>query len=271
MFPFPLDIPNHRQLAGRVRSAGCRNGLPPREAATGGPESPGGVRLPAGRGRGRLRPLPPLETWSPRRVAAGLAVAAAMVAGCRAESEIRPGDIRRYTAAREKLAPASALAKLGRPAAPAAAPRVTYTLPDGWSEQSGPAGMRLATLAIGDPAAGQEVTIIPAAGTLRSNVERWQKQLDADASAEAIAETVDRALAEAGSVDVEGRKATVVLLEAAAPAGADAESGATEAILGGILPLEGGKAVFVKFRGAVEVARRERSNFLKFIASLRLP
>jgi len=187
--------------------------------------------------------------------------------GCSSETAIRPGDVRRYTAPREKLAPAAALAGTGQPAAPAGSPRVAYTLPEGWSEQSGPAGMRLATLAIGDPGAGQEVTIIPAAGSLRSNVERWQKQLDAEASPETIAAAVDRALAEAGSVDVAGRQATVVLLEAAASAAS--ESG--EAILGGILPLEDGKAVFVKFRGNADVARRERANFLKFVASLRMP
>jgi hypothetical protein len=186
--------------------------------------------------------------------------------GCSSEATIRPGDVRRYTAPREKLAPVSALASAGQPAAPVESPRVAYTLPEGWSEQSGPAGMRLATLAIGEPGAGQEVTIIPAAGSLRSNVERWQKQLDAEASPETIAAAVDRALAESGSVDVAGQKATVVLLEAASAASAPGE-----AILGGILPLEDGKAVFVKFRGNADVARRERANFLKFVASLRMP
>jgi len=200
------------------------------------------------------------------------AMVAGLLSGCTAESAIRPGDVRRYTAPREKIAPATALAAIGRPAGPATeSPRVSYTLPEGWSELAGPAGMRLATLAIGDPAAGQEVTIIPASGTLRSNVERWQKQLDAEASPEVITQTVDRALAEAGSVDVEGRKATVVLLEAAAPPDQAESDPPAEAILGGVLPLEDGKALFVKFRGGADVARRERANFLKFVASLRMP
>jgi len=200
------------------------------------------------------------------------AMVAGLLTGCRAESAIRPGDVRRYTAPREKIAPATALSAMGRPAAAASeASRVSYTLPDGWSELAGPAGMRLATLAIGDPAAGQEVTIIPALGTLRSNVERWQKQLDAEASPEVITRTVDRALAEAGSVDVAGRQATVVLLEAAAPAEPTESDLPAEAILGGVLPLEDGKALFVKFRGGADVARRERANFLKFVASLRMP
>jgi hypothetical protein len=48
-------------------------------------------------------------------------------------------------------------------------------------------------------------------------------------------------------------------------------AGEAEAILGGILPQDDGKAVFVKFRGNVAVARRERANFMKFVASLRFP
>lgn len=201
---------------------------------------------------------------------AGLVVAATVATGCQPEAAIRPDDVRRYTAPREKLAQASALAAMPRPAAAPVTPRVTYTLPEGWTEKAGPTGMRLATLAIGDPADGQEVTIIPAAGSLRSNVERWQKQLDAEAGAEVITATVDRALAEAGSVDVEGRQATVVLLNPGSVAESSSAAPA-EAILGGILPLEDGKALFVKFRGDANTARRERTNFLKFVASLRMP
>jgi hypothetical protein len=123
--------------------------------------------------------------------------------------------------------------------------------------------MRLATLAIGD---GQEVSIIPAAGTLRSNVERWQKQLDADASAETISSLVDSAMEKAGSVDVQGKKATVVLLtQSGDEAGDD-----VEAILGGMLPMTEEMTLFVKFKGASAVAKEEQKKFLQFMASLRM-
>jgi hypothetical protein len=123
--------------------------------------------------------------------------------------------------------------------------------------------MRLATLAIGD---GQEVSIIPAAGTLRSNVERWQKQLDADATAETIAGLVDAAMAKAGSVDVQGKKATVVLLtQSGEEAGDD-----VEAILGGMLPMTEEMTLFVKFKGDSVVAKKEQKKFLKFMASLQM-
>jgi hypothetical protein len=121
--------------------------------------------------------------------------------------------------------------------------------------------MRLATVTIGDPAEGREVTVIPASGSLRSNVERWQKQL-ADDDAASVADAVDRALRDAETVDVDGTEATVVLL-VAAPA-AD-----REAILGAMVPLDDTSSLFVKFKGKADVALRERSNFTRFVSSLR--
>jgi hypothetical protein len=121
--------------------------------------------------------------------------------------------------------------------------------------------MRLATVTIGDPAEGREVTVIPASGSLRSNVERWQKQL-ADDDAASVADAVDRALTDAETVDVDGTEATVVLL-VAAPA-AD-----REAILGAMVPLDDTSSLFVKFKGKADVALRERSNFTRFVSSLR--
>ena len=204
----------------------------------------------------------------PVRLVLGLCLVGCLVAGCRPDAAVRPDDIREYVAPREPMLSAEDFAN--PPAAPAAAgrPQVAYTLPEGWTEKAGASGMRLATLLIGEPADGNEVTIIPAAGTLRSNVERWQKQLDEEASAEALAAAVDRALAEAGSVMVEGQQATIVLL---VPQEDRPSAGEAEAILGGILPQGDGKAVFVKFRGNAAVARRERANFMKFVASLRFP
>jgi hypothetical protein len=121
--------------------------------------------------------------------------------------------------------------------------------------------MRLATVTIGDPAEGREVTVIPASGSLRNNVERWQKQLAGDDAA-SVADAVDRALTDAETVDVDGTEATVVLLVAAPAAGG-------EAILGAMVPLDDTSSLFVKFKGKADVALRERSNFTRFVSSLR--
>ena len=188
------------------------------------------------------------------------------VLGCGSDTAIRSTDVRRYSAPKEKTLSADDIAQAGRQTPrPQQSRQIDYTLPEGWAEVSGPSGMRLATLSIGGEE-GQEISIIPASGTIRSNVERWQKQLDEEASSEEIANLVDEAMAKAGSVDVQGKKATVVLLtEATSNDEKDMES-----ILGGMLPMDDSNTLFVKFRGPTEIARKEQKKFIAFMASLRM-
>jgi 8-oxo-dGTP pyrophosphatase MutT (NUDIX family) len=98
------------------------------------------------------------------------------------------------------------------------------------------------------------VTVIPASGSLRSNVARWHGQLHEAASEQERDAAVDAALAAAEEVDVAGTKATVVLL--LAPEAAESAD-RREAILGAMIPVEGSSALFVKFKGDAAVARRE--------------
>jgi hypothetical protein len=198
---------------------------------------------------------------------------ATCVPGCGPDTAVRSTDIRRYVAPKEKTLSAEKITQAEKLAqasqqttARGRSKQIDYTLPKNWTEVSGPSGMRLATLAIGDGANSQEISIIPAAGTIRSNVERWQKQLDEEASDEEIAELVDTAMAKAGSVDVQGQKATVVLLTQSV----DDDDKDAESILGGMLPMDESNTLFVKFRGPAEIARKEQKKFIAFIASLRL-
>ena len=122
-----------------------------------------------------------------------LMVVAACVSGCGPDAAVKSTDIRRYVVPKEKTLSADDIAQANRQSTGLNQSRqINYTLPEGWAEVSGPSGMRLATLAIGDGKDGQEISIIPASGTNRSNVERWQKQLDKDASTEEIVNTVKR-------------------------------------------------------------------------------
>ena len=196
----------------------------------------------------------------------GVVAVLVCVLGCGSDTAIRSTDVRRYSAPKEKTLSADDIAQAGRQTSrPQRSRQIDYTLPEGWTEVSGPSGMRLATLAIGGEE-GQEISIIPASGTTRSNVERWQKQLDEEASSEEIADLVDKAMAKAGSVDVQGKKATVVLLtEATSNDEKDMES-----ILGGMLPMDDSNTLFVKFRGPTEIARKEQKKFIAFMASLRM-
>ncbi len=197
-----------------------------------------------------------------------LTVVAACVSGCGPDAAVKSTDIRRYVVPKEKTLSADDIAQANRQSTGLNQSRqINYTLPEGWAEVSGPSGMRLATLAIGDGKDGQEISIIPASGTNRSNVERWQKQLDKDASAEEITDRVDRAMAKAGSVDVQGQKATIVLLTQSV----EDDEKVGESILGGMLPMDESRTLFVKFRGPAEVARKEQKRFVAFMASLRLP
>ena len=196
-----------------------------------------------------------------------LAALAAAASGCGDAADVRPGDVRTYSVPRA-LAPAAVAAR--PPSAPgggaaAAGLRLRYEVPEGWSDL-GADGMRLATLAIGDPAAGRQVTVIPASGTLRGNVERWQGQLEPAADAPARAAAVEAAIEGAETVAVDGRDATVVWLPDAAAA-ADDDSG--RAILGAVIPLDESRSLFVKYLGDAAVARRERERFVAFVRSLR--
>ncbi len=197
----------------------------------------------------------------------GLLVVAICLSGCGADTAVRSTDVRRYSAPRKKTLSASDIAQANRQTSGReSSKQIDYELPDGWTEVSGPSGMRLATLAIGDREEGQEISIIPASGTIRSNVERWQKQLDQEAATEEIADLVDKAMAKAGSVDVQGQKATVVLLTQA-----NDDGNASESILGGMLPMDESTTLFVKFRGPTTIARKEQKKFIAFMASLRMP
>lgn len=182
-------------------------------------------------------------------------------AGCGSPADIRPGDIRTYRIPR----PAEAVVKKNEPAADRAGPRLTYEVPPGWSDR-GASGMRLATLAIGAAADAPEVTVIPAAGSLESNVARWVGQLDEQADEATRNERAAAAISTAETVDVDGTKATVVLLVAAE---GDDDDEKRPTILGAMIPVDGSSALFVKYKGDAAIARRERENFDRFVASIR--
>jgi hypothetical protein len=227
------------------------------------------VRAAAG---GRLRSRRVLLLRLRVRVSGGrtfplLAILAVFACGCGDAADVRPGDVRTYSVPRALAPPAVAArpasATGGMPAA--AGLQLRYEVPEGWSDL-GADGMRLATFAIGDAAAGRQVTVIPASGTLRGNVERWQGQLEPTADAAARTAAVDAALAGVETVAVDGRDATVVWLPDSTAAANDA---AGRAILGAVIPLDESRSLFVKYLGDAAVARRERERFVAFVRSLR--
>lgn len=198
-----------------------------------------------------------------RRAAAGPLAAGILAAasGCGDPAAVQPGDVRRYEAPKPPVTQAT---RAEQPAASPGGLAVRYEPPSGWTDR-GASGMRLATLVIGDAKNGHEVTVIPAAGTLKANLTRWLGQLDPAAAEAALAERTTAALAAAVPLEIDGTAATVVMLPAEA---AQADAGG-EAILGAAIPLDESRSLFVKFKGPAAVARRERDNFMKFVSSLR--
>lgn len=194
-------------------------------------------------------------------VAGSLLVVIACSGGCTPDQAIRPGDVRSYAVPKD--AEPAAIAAAGRSAAdePRAAGRadaIRYDVPEGWTD-GGASGMRLATLLIGDPADKHEVTVIPAAGSLAGNVERWQGQLDGTDDPESLKAKAAAAIEAAETVEAAGGAATVVLLR----------DETDQAILGAMIPLAADRALFVKFKGDASVALRERDRFRQFVSSIR--
>ena len=188
-----------------------------------------------------------------------------LFAACDDPTGIRPGDVRVYEAAKEPIAAApTAESQAAAEPKPAGGLALRYDTPPGWTDR-GASGMRLASLAIGALSDGHEVTVIPAAGTLEANVSRWIGQLDSNAAEAALVERTKSALAAAETVDVDGTKATIVLLAS----GGETAGTDEDAILGAAIPLDDKASLFVKFKGPAEVARRERDNFVRFVSSIR--
>jgi hypothetical protein len=195
---------------------------------------------------------------------AALIVTALVSVGCGDDAVIRPGDVRSYSTPRG-VTVASTVSRGQSQQEGAPAPRVRYDIPEGWVDGSA-GGLRLATLLIGDGVDKQEVTVIPASGTLENNVARWVGQLDASADEAGRQQAATKAIADAKRIDVDGSQATVVLLlDPAATAGDEAG----QAILGAMVPVDGAASLFVKFKGRADVARREQENFQRFVSSLR--
>jgi hypothetical protein len=199
----------------------------------------------------------------PSPLAIVMILCAIAAGGCQKDAAIQPGDIRTYSIPRVATVPV--VSRNAPPPPASASPRVRYDLPEGWVDE-GASGLRLTTLLIGSGPDRQEVTVIPASGTLESNVARWAGQLDGAADEPQRLQAAADAVAAAERIDVDGSQATVVfLLGPSATAGDDAG----EAILGAMVPVEGSSSLFVKFKGRVDVARRERENFHRFVSSLR--
>ena len=147
-------------------------------------------------------------------------------------------------------------------AAPSSAPdeeRLKFERPQGWRDGQ-KTSMRMAAFSVGPEDSAAELTVIPAGGDLRGNVARWIGQVRGD---QAPDEIVDKALADAQQLEVDGRPAQRFFLT-----GADGQSG--DAIDATIIPLEDGISLFVKMTGPVQTVTEQSEAIASFLNSLEL-
>lgn len=154
------------------------------------------------------------------------------------------------------LVPSQPQTPPGAPNEPAETP-VKYEQPEGWRDGR-MSSMRLAAFYIGPEENQAELTVIPAGGDLRGNVARWIGQIRSDVPDE----VVDKALADAETLDVDGKKSQRFLLK-----GTDEEGDVIDVT---IVPLDNGVSLFVKMQGPAAIVNGQYDNVTSFLQSLKL-
>jgi hypothetical protein len=137
--------------------------------------------------------------------------------------------------------------------------RLKFQRPEGWRDGR-MNSMRMAAFSIGPEDSPAELTVIPAGGDLRGNVARWLSQVR---KGNVPDEVVDQALADAETVDVDGRVGQRFFLS-----GEDSTTGT--AIDATIVPIEGGMSLFVKMTGPAKTVTEQSEAIASFLDSLEL-
>lgn len=138
-------------------------------------------------------------------------------------------------------------------------PPLKFDRPDGWRDGR-MSSMRMAAFNVGPEESAAELTVIPAGGDLRGNVARWLGQVR---GGEVPDDVVDKALADAKQVDVDGRESQRFLL-----LGSDDNTG--QAIDVTIVPMNDGISLFVKMQGPVQTVTDQDGAITSFLESLKL-
>jgi hypothetical protein len=142
--------------------------------------------------------------------------------------------------------------------APAAAPRLKYSLPPGWREggELVKAGIRrVAVFQVRDSAGSAEVSVTKAGGGVKANVDRWRQQVGLQALSD------EQFAREVTTLMVAGGPAVYVDLSG------DGKPG-RQGILGAVLP-RGGESWFFKMTGTADVVGRQKGAFEAFLKSVR--
>ncbi len=143
------------------------------------------------------------------------------------------------------------------PADDGPASKLKYEVPEGWSELTA-TGMRLAAFNIEAEGAKAEVTVIAAGGDIDANIGIWLGQV----GVEATAESKQTVLGQAEPIQVNSVTANLYTIEGKL-------DDAASAILIVDIPWQAGQSLFVKFKGAPELATSQREPFVAFVKSIQ--
>lgn len=136
-----------------------------------------------------------------------------------------------------------------------AAGELTYKTPEGWTEMPA-SGIRKANFQVKDDNGSAEltVTVFPGdVGGRLANINRWRGQVGLDSV------TPDDLPAFTESYTISNHRGLIVTLE-----------GATDSILGGLLPFHG-NTWFFKLQGSTKTVLTAKDDFKTFLDSVNLP
>lgn len=137
-------------------------------------------------------------------------------------------------------------------------PPIEYEKPEQW-EVGKTSSMRWASFSVGPKDKSAELTVIPAGGDLRGNIQRWLGQIRPDGVKDA---DVDAVISQASPVTVGGIESQRFLMTGTgdAPQSIDAT----------IVPLGDGISLFIKMTGDSETVAAESERIQQFLDSLKL-
>jgi hypothetical protein len=185
---------------------------------------------------------------------------AVLLGGALALSGCGRNDVQVYQVSRQEPAAPPQTMPAGHPNVATAMPRLKWTLPAGWEEQT-PGEMRVASFRVKGQGTNQaDVSVIPlpgAAGGDLNNVNRWRSQV----SVPPVAEPELAKLAE--KVQIAGSDASLY-----DQAGVNPAEGGRSRILAAILHREG-MAWFFKMTGDDDLVAQQKPAFVEFLKSLR--
>lgn len=141
---------------------------------------------------------------------------------------------------------------------PSSKPPIEFDEPESW-RQGKTSSMRWAAFIVGPEDKSAEITVIPAGGDLRGNIQRWMGQIQPDGVTE---EQVDTVISKASPVTVDGIESQRFYMTGTGEP--------QQAIDATIVPLGEGFSLFIKMTGDAETVAAESERIQQFLDSLKL-